>query len=134
MLIISVLAYLVFRIWTWRKEYDQGAVILPEQMSDYLKGMSQSISELLELTNKGFELAYEGEDANKNNEEIQARIQRILDGVKEMGQSIADRSKEHASKYEEALTPLRDTISTQQEEIDRFKEGYDNKVKQQFLL
>jgi len=134
LLTISGLSYFIFTIWTWRKEYDQGAVILPEQMSDYLKEISKSISELFDSTSELFEVVHKEGSAAQHNEEIQKRVQRILKGIKIMGQSINDNSKEHSTKYEEALEPLRRTIDTQKQEIDRLKEGYDSKIKQKLIL
>ena len=109
--IVAALFLSVFlkKIYTWRKKVDGNAILLPEQIKDDIDN-----------------------GIDKNHKDIHLLIRKIGELS-----NISTKNNNQNSKYfdniNEALTPLKDTIASQRDEIQRLQKGYDNHIKKSFV-
>tara|TARA_B110000008_G_scaffold205714_1_gene204362 strand:- start:7141 stop:8310 length:1170 start_codon:yes stop_codon:yes gene_type:complete len=99
------LSLLVQKIYTWRKKINGSAIILPEEISDEMDNSRKEIKMLLRKIGELSSLSTRNNNLNS----------------------------EYFNDINEALKPLKDTISSQRDEIKRLQNGYDNHIKKSFV-
>ena len=93
------------KIYMWRKKINGNAIILPEEVRDEMDNSRKEIKMLLR------KIAELSSISTRNN----------------------NLNSEYFNDINEALKPLKDTISSQRDEIKRLQKGYDNHIKKSFV-
>lgn len=93
------------QLYLWRKKIDGNSILLPEQV---------------------------GDDLDKNRKDINLLINKIGE-LSNISSSNNKLNNQYFIDINAALDPLKNTISSQRDDIKRLQAGYDNQIKKRFI-
>ena len=116
-LINLCLIYLLIRLWNWRKRLNDKSILLPDQFYNDLEVFNNNV-----------------EKTKKELESLENSISDNFKGFNSTLSSTVNKNAEYFHNIYDSLTPLKKMIEKQDKELERFKEGYDNSIKQKIII
>jgi len=113
----ACLIYLLYQAWNWRKRLNDKSILLPDQFYKDLEIFNNSI-----------------EKTKKELESLDNSISDSFQGFNSTLSSTVNKNAEYFHNIYDSLMPLKKMIEKQDKELQRFKEGYDNSIKQKIII
>ena len=111
------LVYVIYRAWNWRKRLNENTILLPDQFYKDLEIFNNNV-----------------EGTKKELESLENSISDNFKGFNSTLSSTVNKNAEYFHNIYDSLTPLKKMIEKQDKELQRFKEGYDNSIKQKIII
>ena len=108
---------MLYRAWDWRKRLNDKSILLPDQFYKDLEVFNNNV-----------------EKTKKNLESLENSISDNFKSFDSTLSSTVNKNAEYFHNIYDSLTPLKKMIEKQDKDLERFKEGYDNSIKQKIII